>query len=208
MKGLLEHFELDGRVSSHEPIRDKPYQAEVEEVHTRYNPPQSARAYGTEYRDSGGSVRTDGFYPDPADPVGTRGVTTIYDAVSGTSRLIAQPEGLDHTFQIPRSAAELQSLLATQQQQSAADIPRACASRTPRRRHEPLGERIIEVLTCSGYRDTDEVSGLVCEHWFSKEYFIGLLYITKDAEGETVFRMFNLQLTEPDPDLFELRPDR
>jgi hypothetical protein len=202
MKGLLEQFELDGRVSSHEPVRGKPYQAGVEEIHTRYNPLQSARAYGTQWRDSQGRVRTDAVRPDPMNPGRTLDLTTIFDAVTSTTHLVSKPTGLRHTFQVPRYADELQALFAAQVQPAP---PAACpAPVVPahRPRHEALGERIIEGVKCVGYRSTDDARAFLCEHWFSKELSIGFVYFTRDSEGETAFRLYNLRLTEPDPSLF------
>jgi len=104
MQGLLKQFGLSGHVSSHEPIRGKPYTAEVEEVHTRFNPPASARAYGKECRDTNGSVRTDSVRPHPLYPEQMLECTEIFDAESSTTRLISERTGLRRTFQMPRSA--------------------------------------------------------------------------------------------------------
>lgn len=202
VRGLLGEFELDGRLSSHGPVANKPYQAEVEEVHTRYSPTQSARAYGTQWRDGRGSVRTDAVYPDPLDPARTLKLTTIFDAVTGTIRLLSEQSRADHTFRLPRSADELQALLRSRRETPAAAACPAMVSPTQHPRFESLGERTIEGVTCAGYRSRNESAGPVCEHWWSKELVIGLIYKARDPDGETAFRMFNLRLREPDASLF------
>jgi hypothetical protein len=206
MKGLLEEFSLDGGVGSNEPVRGKPYEAEFEEVHTRYSPLQLARAYGNQWRDSRGSVRIDAFKPDPANLARHIKVTSIFDATTYSGYLGLPDLGLEHTFQLPHSATEMEAILASQPQPSATVPGPAVVPAEQPQQLEMLGERIIEGLSCTGVRSIDEASGLVSEHWFSKDLILGVVNIRRDPEGEIVFRLFNLKLCEPDPDLF-LRPE-
>jgi hypothetical protein len=202
MKGLLERFQLDGRVCSHEPVTGKPYEAEVEEVHILYNPRKTARAYGTQRRDSRGNVRTDAVQPDPLNPGKTIELTTIFDAATCSIYLASPDVGISQAFLLPRSQQEVTALLASQQEPPRSPPPGAVIPGFRPPHVETLGERVVEGVICTGSRSTDQSSGLVCEHWVSRDLIIGLLYVTRDDEGETLFRLFNLRLSEPDPAFF------
>lgn len=208
MKGLLERFGLSGHVSSHEPVVGKPYTADIEEVHVRYEARASARAYGKQWRDSHGSVRTDGVRPDPRDPQRALEYTAIFDAETYTARTIWKQFGLAHTFQIPRSAEEARAMMPAPPRPCPAVGGPAAVPPQPRSKLESLGERTIEGVLCFGSRWTDEPSGLVTEHWTCRDLVLGLINIQKDREGEIAFRLYNLRLTEPDPALFLISDNR
>ncbi|HUE82672.1 MAG TPA: hypothetical protein VMM84_11225 [Pyrinomonadaceae bacterium] len=83
---------------------------------------------------------------------------------------------------------------------------------------EPLGSQIIEGVTAEGTRQTSVIPAgeignerpieVVSERWFSPELKTVVLTIHRDPRfGETIYRLTNINRSEPDPSLFEVPGD-
>lgn len=83
---------------------------------------------------------------------------------------------------------------------------------------EPLGSQIIEGVAAEGTRQTSVIPAgeignerpieVVSERWFSPELKTVVLTIHRDPRfGETIYRLTNINRSEPDPSLFEVPGD-
>ena len=83
---------------------------------------------------------------------------------------------------------------------------------------EPLGSQIIEGVTAEGTRQTSVIPAgeignerpieVVSERWFSPELKTVVLTVHRDPRfGETIYRLTNINRSEPDPSLFEVPGD-
>jgi hypothetical protein len=70
------------------------------------------------------------------------------------------------------------------------------------------GTRTIEIGTFAGL-ETDPVIKIVEEHWYSPELKMDIMTSRDDPRQTTmsIFRLTDIQRTEPDPALFQLPPD-
>jgi hypothetical protein len=116
----------------------------------------------------------------------------------------------------PRSPAEmLERLRALQQAQAA--IP-AATGQKPKRLGEELGAKEIEGFTASGIRSSNTIPAgkignekpmvTVNEIWWSKDLKAVLVSIYDDPQyGRRIMRLANIQVGEPDSQLFKIPPD-
>lgn len=200
---LFGRFGPQVGTGSNLPIVGKPYRASFEEVHTRKSTGESLRRWGWLAQDSAGRAREDVFIPDPKEPSATRHVTTIWDPID------LKFQALDH------GSGEIQKLdLAQIMQGRSADTPKlgevaamcALPAAPPDRliREEIPGERLIEGVLCRGTLHRSQSSPEGIEHWFSQRLFQVVYEKTTEGDVEAVYRLFNVELEEPDASLFVL----
>jgi hypothetical protein len=181
--------------------RGKPFRAEFEEVHTRKPTNEVARCRGSVAQDSAGRLREDIFLPDASEVSGTRHITVIVDAVTLTYYFIDQETKDVRKIEL---GPVVQRQLAGKPQSGTS--PRECPLPTSPRQvgiEAVPAERLIEGVSCRG-TVLHEPSGTTIESWSSDRlgHAFPVLEVTRGKDLDTLYRLFNLELQEPDPALF------
>ncbi len=185
-------------VASHNPTRGKPLRAEYEEVHSRPITGEVIRRHGVIYRDRQGRVREEDVLEDGAEKPGIQNaVVTIWDPDRLVARVFDSRTG-------QRAELDLGEILL---RKDGGPVPRSCAAPSGRRaesQSEPsrelLGTRAIEGFPCHGIRIA--IGEEESEDWLCGELEMLLLQVTKCPDFQTIYRVFNIKLEEPDPNLF------
>ena len=101
-----------------------------------------------------------------------------------------------------QTIAEAATACAVDTDTSAAGPANRCATapRAPETRN--LGSRAIEGFSCHGRLVIVEGGGTY-ERWESRELGLPLLAISREHDQEAVFRVYDIDRTEPDPALFQ-----
>lgn len=204
MPELIDLFRTFGRgvaVGSHGPVSGKPFRAEYEETHTRRSTEEVARCWGSLARDASGRIRQDIFTPDPHDPSAARHVTAIWDSVAGTYCLIDQDTGDLQELELGRMIRD-HFPGSGPAACPVPDTPQPTRTRPAANQRELLGEKSIQHIPCVGLRYTDGSRHETTEEWLSKDLHINVLVVTKSEDIEIVYRVFNVQLSEPEAGLF------
>jgi len=181
--------------------RGKPFRAEFEELHTRKSTNEVLRQKGSVFQDGAGRLRQDYSLPDPEDVSATKHITVIFDAVTLICYLIDQETkevqkiDLGAVMRGQRAAGQAPGGNST-----GCPLP---APARPQRTVEAIpGERIIEGLSCAGTVIRGP-SGTTIERWVSSRIAGFPILEKKDTDDlEIVFRLFNIKLEDPDPELF------
>jgi hypothetical protein len=159
------------------------------------------------------SLPTEVFISDPAS-----GVNYSLD----TQRRVAlktQVNLQELNLEKMKFAAEMEMKRQTQESGEVAELKGKESSRKKRKPSaEFLGQQVIEGVLCEGNRETSTIPAgavgndlpitIVREQWFSPELHV--LVLTKQSDprtGETIYRLTNINRSEPDRALFEVPAD-
>lgn len=156
------------------------------------------------YRDGAGSVRIESVAAE-----GKAGSFMLYDAVSGATYMVSSKLRTALQFSPPVADASLRRAEIITPQSPPQDLRNVVGETI-----EPLGIRVIEGVKVEGVRITSRVptnagtatSGMVVfERWYSHELRRNVMIkITDPRFGEAVYRLTDVQRTEPPHDLFVL----
>ena len=182
------------------------------------------------YRDSQGRSRTERQFP--VNPPGTPGPTVIEisDPVAGVRYTLDTRTKVARRFQIPTAAGRQgapNGILFTPGNPAGrvvpvSPVPPPTGSQNQRPRpqttQESMGTQMIEGVMAEGKRSTttwptgsvgnDRPIVTISENWFSPELNMMVLNKTSDPRnGESITKLSNISLAEPDPTLFMPPPD-
>ena len=197
----MKQFHFGAANSSCGPTRGNAFQAEYEETHISKSTNESIRASGRYFQDSQGRTRRDiTTLSDPPEPGQPTRMAMISDPVADAIVFV----DLDSN-----SARRLQPGLihAEGAQPTLAPIPQgeSCPSPPPAPlvwRSQSLGTKTIEGLDCQGELILIGSEGESVESWFSTQLSACVFYKQIRGDVEVLYRLFDIQLTEPDPSLF------
>jgi hypothetical protein len=175
-----------------------PFQAEFEEIHVTRSSDGAeltASRSGRVYVDSAGRTREEFSVPPATQSADSAGPTMdpplriaiVNDPVAALSFVID---------------LESKAVLSHEQwsSQERADSRQGAGPRAVVGLGEPIGERIIEGLICSGFRSRTEHGE--AESWFSADIGQVILEVHKATPVASTFRMFNIRRGEPAASLF------
>jgi hypothetical protein len=149
-------------------------------------------------------LREDIFFPDPQHVSATRHVTVIVDAVTLTYHFIDQETKDVRTIELGRI---VQERVAGKPQPglSTLEYPLPTSQPLPIGAEAMPSERFIEGVPCRG-SVVCEPSGTMIESWSSGSlgFTFPVLEITRAKDLNILYRLFNIQLDEPDSSLFVL----
>jgi len=195
---LGDFYDLD-REHVVSPIEGWPFQAQYVETHSRPSTGETLRRQGPLSRNGQGSVRREHILNGaPGEHDIQRKLVCVQDR-GGIVRLFdsmtRQTQKIDFNAVLrgkgggsPGGACPVPA-----DQGSSADVDIS---------RELLGTRVIEGFLCHGIRHRmgDEVS----ETWLAGDLKIEMLQVGESPTWKKEYRVFNITLGEPDPDLFAL----
>lgn len=180
------------------------------------------------YHDSQGRTRDERGFCGPASEDQEAVIVTIYDPVAGVAYILDMQNRLAHRFTAapenkPHAASEIsgsisQRLISARGTVATTitDPPSSSVGVKPRpsEESEPLGTQTIEGLAAYGLRtteiipvnaqDNDREIRVVTETWRSSELKTMIVRKTSDPRfGEITWRLVDINLSEPDPALFQ-----
>jgi hypothetical protein len=180
------------------------------------------------YRDSQGRTREERSFCGPASDDNEAVIVTIRDPVAGVGYILDLQKRIAHRFTVspedkPRAASGISgsvsgtsSSVRTTIATTVTNPPGFSLSVKPRpsEESEPLGMQTIEGLAAEGTRttetipvnaqDNDKEMKIVTETWLSTDLNTTILRKTSDPRsGEYTWRLVDINLSEPDPALFQ-----
>lgn len=196
MRGLLTEVHFGGSFYTRVPVSGKPFRTDFEEIHIRKSPRGFLRVSGTLCRDSLGRRRRD--YTRNSDqenvPDGI-GHSSIADPSLGLS-FVLDDKG-ECLAKFPDANIEGQNVCSTE---SVTFDP--SNEGLTNRSHKSLGQKSIEGFICDGL--LSESSEETTELWISRDLLEVLLRIQRGAAGEISYRLFKIELVEPETAIFDV----
>jgi hypothetical protein len=182
------------------------------------------------YHDSQGRTRDERPFCGPSSDDHEAVVVTIRDPVAGVAYILDMQNRIAHRFTAspedkPRAASGISGSVSGTSSSvrgttAATDPPSSSVSAKPRHSEEsePLGTQTIEGLAADGLRtteiipmnaqDNDKEIRVVIETWRSSELETMIFRKTSDPRfGEITWRLMDINLSEPDPSLFQVPAD-
>lgn len=185
----MQGFYFDPPFVSSAGIKGRPLQARYERTHSKKLPDgESTRQVriGAIYRDGEGRSRRE----EQAEATSKEITGTI---------IIHDPIAQEIRFLDPQSKTVIRETLLAQDDvgdEVSMDFLEAVASTA-----EDIGRRLIEGLTCRGYRVAQPKNGMV-EYWFSEELQDVVLAKSTGGNEEGMLRLFDISFVEPDSSMF------
>jgi len=195
---LGDFYDLD-RVHAVSPVEGRPFQAEYVEIHSRLSTSEMLRRQGALSRDGQGRVRQERILEGaPGEHDVQRRLVCVQDR-GGIVHLFDSVTGATHKI-------DFNALLCAKEEGSQV---RACpvpagqgSSANVEISRELLGTRVIEGFLRTGIRH--QMGEEVSETGLSGDLAIEMLNVGESATRKKEYRVFNIMLGEPAPDLFTL----
>ncbi len=200
---LFKRFGSQVGHGSNFPVLAKPFRASFEEIHTRKSTGENLRCWGWLAQDSAGHGRQDIFSPDSEGLSITHHVTVIWDPVKGTCQFLEHESGEIQKLDLAR-VMQGRSPGGSDAASVASQCPLPAPPPDPLVRREIPGERLIDGLLCRGCIYSSESGQTVIENWFSERLFHTVYEKTVEGDVEAVYRLFNVELEEPEASVFVL----
>jgi hypothetical protein len=124
----------------------------------------------------------------------------ISDPVADTILFVDLDSNSTKKLQVAQVRAQGAQLLRTPDlQKGSCPLP---AAPQPTWRSQPIGDKFVEGQACQGELILLGSEGVTVESWLSPQLSVCIIYKETSDDVQVLYRLFNIQLTEPDPSLF------